>query len=296
MWFGGFHGSTYNVRKSPNGDLYLITGAGIARMVPGGSAELVLRFPVRIESQNLTINNPGQLDVNSHGALLFHSSTSAGDNRFFIHQNGETRQLLVLHPTAPTASIVDGRTVQSFDSFAFDDGGRVLAQIRFRGLAVPTLCVWDGTRWRLAVVPNETRVGEHLITGLPNFPRANGNRLFTGLSIPGGAVIAAEWKGEQWEVAVNNTTVMPNGQVANSVPLLDINTRGDLLFQFANGVVSMVVRRGGKLHQVHNFFRPTAEGDYLIRINAMDFRDDGTVYFLAVTAEDEIVLYEAQPL
>jgi hypothetical protein len=58
----------------------------------------------------------------------------------------------------------------------------------------------------------------------------------------------------------------------------------------------MVVRRDGKFQQVHDFFRPTTQGDWLIRINAMDLRDDGTVYFLAVTATDEVVLYQASPV
>ena len=50
------------------------------------------------------------------------------------------------------------------------------------------------------------------------------------------------------------------------------------------------------MHQVVNLFRPTAEGDYLARINSIDFRDDGTVYFLAGTVDDDLVLYEARPL
>jgi hypothetical protein len=61
-------------------------------------------------------------------------------------------------------------------------------------------------------------------------------------------------------------------------------------------VSSTVVRRGGRFRQVHYFFRPTPDGDFPIRINSMDFRDDGTVYFLAVTQDDEVVLYEARPL
>jgi len=242
------------------------------------------------------VNSPGQIDVNGVGSLLFQSSTSAGDNRIFTQINGQTKQLLILSPTASTASTMDGRIVQSLDSFAFDDTGRVLAQLRFRGLAVPALGLWDGDAWRIVAMPNETRVGEHLLTTLPNTPRASGTRLMSGLTVANGANIVAEWQPEGWAIVVNNSTLMPNGQVANNIPALDINARGDLLFQFANGVNSMVVRRGGKLYQVHNFFRPTPQGDFLIRINSMDLRDDGTVYFLAVTEEDEVVLYEARPL
>jgi hypothetical protein len=293
MWFGGSHGATYNVRKAPNGDIYFINGAGIARIVPGGSPELVLPFPLRIDS--LTVNNPGQFDVNAQGALLFHSSTSAGDNRFFVHQDGKTTQLLVLSPTAATASAISGRTVQSFDSFAFDATGRVLAQLRFRGLTGPTLAAWDGSQWTIAAIPNETRIGSQLVTGLPNIVRASGSTLAAALTVAGLNVVA-EWTGSSWSILLNTNTVMPNGQVANSVPALDVNARGDLLFQFSNGVNSIVVRSDGKLKQVHDSFRPTAEGDFLIRILSMDLRDDGTVYFMAVNAEDEVGLYEGRRL
>ena len=295
MWFGGSHGSTYNMRKAPNGDIYFINGAGIARISPGGSPQLVLPFPLRLEN-NLTVNTPGQLDVNGQGALLFHASTSAGDNRFFIYQDGQAKQLLVLSPTANTASVLDGRIVQSFDSFAFDDNGRVLAQLRFRGLAVPTLGLWDGNAWSIVAMPNVTRVGPHLVTNIPNMPRAAGRKLLVGLTVSGGQTIVAEWQAPGWEIVVNTSSIMPNGQVANSVPALDVNVRGDVLFQYGNGVNTMVVRRDNKLYQVHDFFRPTAQGDYLIRIMSMDLRDDGTVYFLAVTEEDEVVLYEGRPL
>ena len=117
-----------------------------------------------------------------------------------------------------------------------------------------------------------------------------------GLTIQTGSSIVTEWQPQGWAIMVNIDTVMPNGQVANSIPALDVNARGDLLFQFANGVNSMVVRRGDKMYQVHNFFRPTPEGEFLIRINSMDFREDGTVYFLAVTEDDEVVMYQARPL
>jgi len=145
-------------------------------------------------------------------------------------------------------------------------------------------------------MPNETRVGEHLLTTLPNTPRASGSRLMSGLTVANGSNIVAEWQPEGWATVVNISTEMPNGQVANSIGAIDINAGGDLLFQFANGVNSLAVRRGGKFYQVHNFYRPTPQGDFLLRMNSMDLRDDGTVYFLAVTQDDEVVLYEARPL
>lgn len=294
MWFGGFHGNTFNVRRAANGDLYFITGQGIARLVRGGSPELVLRFPLRIDT--LTVNNPGQLDVNANGDLLFHSSTSAGDNRLFLWSNGQARQLLVLSATAATATNLDGRIAASFDSFALTDTGQVMLSLRFRNVAVPVLHLWDGQTWIRLAEPNVTRVGSHLIAGIANLHRPGGSRLFAGLTIAGGGNILAEWTGNGWEIVVNNSSVMPNGQVANNVVNLTANRAGDVLFQQSNTNQFLHVRRGNQIRQVINLFRPTPEGDYLVRLNAIDFRDDGTVYFLAMTYDDETVLYEAKPI
>jgi hypothetical protein len=295
MWFGGSHGTTYNMRKAPNGDLYFTNGSGIARIVPGGTPELVIPFPLKIDS-TLTLNTPGQIDVNGNGAILFHGSTNLGDNRMFIWQNGQAKQLLILSSTASTASTLDGRIASSFDSFGIDDLGRVISVLRFRGLSVPVLGIYDGNSWTLAAIPNQTRIGTALVTGVPSFAKAVGSSLVAGLTVAPGLNLVAEWKSGNWSPLVNVDSIMPNGQNANSIASIDVNTRGDLLFQFANGANSMVVRRNGQLQQVHDFFRPTADGDWLIRINAMDLRDDGTVYFLAVTATDEVVLYQAAPL
>ncbi|MFO0367359.1 MAG: hypothetical protein ACK55F_22080 [Acidobacteriota bacterium] len=294
MWFGGFHGATYNLRRAPNGDLYFISGVGIGRVVRGGSPELILRFPLRIDT--LTVNNPGQFDVNGNGELLFHSSTSAGDNRIFLWSNGQARQLLVLSGTAATATTIDGRIVSSFDSFSLADTGQVLASLRFRNVGVPVLHHWNGQTWTRMAEPNVTRIGTHLVTGIANLTRVGGTRLFAGLNVASGGPILVEWKSGGWEILVNNSSVMPNGQVANAVVATDANRNGDVLFQQSNGNNFLLVRRGEEVRQVINFFRPTPDGDYLIRINAIDFRDDGTVYFLAMTYDDETVLYEAKPI
>ena len=99
-----------------------------------------------------------------------------------------------------------------------------------------------------------------------------------------------------WDLLVDVDAIMPNGQNMNSIAAVDVNRNGDALFQFANGVNTLVVRKGAKLNQVQNLFKPTPDGDWLIRINAMDLRDDGTVYFLAVNQDDDVVLYQATPV
>jgi len=294
MWYGGSHGSTFNIRKAANGDIYFINGLGIARIIPGGSPDMIIRFPLRVDT--LTVNNPGQFDVNSSGEIFFNSSTSAGDNRFFIWSKGEVRQLLIHSANATTATTLDGRIASGYDSFALSDTGRVLVSLRFRNVNVPVLYLWEGESWRLLAEPNVTQVGEHRVTGIANLHRVGGTRLFAGLTIAAGGNILAEWNGTAWAIVVNNSTIMPNGQVANSVANMDANRSGDVLFQQSNGNNFLLVRKGAEFQQVINLYRPTPQGDYLVRLNAIDFRDDGTVYFLAMTYDDETVLYEAKPI
>lgn len=296
MWFGGFTGSTGSIRKSPTGDIYVIIPSGIARLTDG-APELLVRFP--FVTGGITLNNPSQLEINSRGDILFQGSTSAGDNRMCIWSNGTVTQLVNLSTSAATASTLDGRIVSSFDSFALGDDGRVMASLRFRGLNVPVLYLYANQTWTRLAEPNLTQIGTHRVTGIANLHRTGAGRIFATLSVQAGGNIVAEWKGSDWEILVNISSVMPNGQVANSIANLEANRNGDLLFQQSNGNNFLLVRPANeptRIRQLINLYRPTPEGDYLVRINAIDFRDDGTVYFLAMTSLDETVLYEAKPL
>lgn len=298
MFYGGFHGGTANIRRSPNGDIYAILAAGVARISGNGNPELLIPFPLRVGT--FTYNLPSQIEVNAAGDVLLQGSTSAGDNRMYIWSNGNVTSILNLSATATTASTIDSRIASSFDSFAFGDDGRVMASLRFRNLGVPVLYQYANQTWTRLAEPNLTVVGPHRITGIANLHRTGSGRLFAALTIQAGGNILAEWKGNDWEILINNSSVMPNGQVANSVAALDSNRRGDLLFQQSNGGNNFLLVRPAdqpeKIRQVINLFRPTPDGDYLVRINTIDFRDDGTVYFLAMTTDDETVLYEAKPV
>ena len=298
MWYGAGIGNTSSMRKAPNGDIYVIVPAGIARITPGANPELLVRFPLR--DGTLTINNPGQLEVNANGDILFNSSTSAGDSRFYIWSNNNLSLVLTYSGTAASAMTIDNRIASGFDHFAITDDGKVLASLRFRNLSIPVLYVWESQKWTRTAEPNLTSIGNNRVTGITSLYRSGSGRIYAALTSQTGGNFLCEWKGDQWATLVDVSSVMLNGQVANSVSLLDANRRGDLLFQQSNGNNFLLVRPADAkantdFKQVINFFRPTAEGDYLVRLTAIDFRDDGTVYFLAINQNDETVLYQAQP-
>ena len=297
MWFGGSVGSISNMRKAPNGDVYFTNGLGIAKIGQDGAVQMVQSFPLKVDS-SLTINVPSGLDINSQGDVLFYAGTSAGDVRFCILPNGQPekiQQVLTYSPTASTATVINGQTVTTFDSFGLADDGRVIAALRFRNVATPSIAVWDGNAWTLAASVN-SKIGRHTVVSLPNLLRASGPHLMIAATVETGGNILAEWTGADWNVLLDVDTIMPSGQIANSVAAADLNRNGDALFQGSLSANSIIVRRGGQFRQVHNMFKQTPDGDWLIRLVSIDLRDDGTVYFLAVNQDDDIVLYQADPI
>jgi hypothetical protein len=62
---------------------------------------------------NLTVNTPGQIDINGAGTLLFQSSTSAGDNRIFQYRTGRRSSCWSSQRPRALASTIDGRIVRA---------------------------------------------------------------------------------------------------------------------------------------------------------------------------------------
>ena len=87
-----------------------------------------------------------------------------------------------------------------------------------------------------------------------------------------------------------------NVSLANSIGTFDVNRSGDVFAQCNTNSQVLVVKRAGKYHYIHALNELTADGDLIIRTTEYDIRDDGTVYFLGLTVNDEYVLYQARPI
>ena len=303
MWFGGStNNSNFNMRKSPTGDIYFTNGIGIGRVRAGTTEpELFLRTPFALPggAAGQNINAPFWVDANSRGEVLWVASTGAGDNRMYVTSpDGQSHRLVLTYSAATTtATVIDGKTVTGIDSYTIDDSGRVMMNVRFRNDLDPTAYLWDNGRFTFLAQANQSMIGGKPIAGVTNIFRAGGSRLFAQFSIVGGNQILCEWVGGAWKIVLDNTERLVHGQVINSVNAFDVNRNGDLLFLHSNGTPYLMVRKAdGKQLMVMNQFKPTPSGEYIIRFINVDFRDDGTVYFLGVNSDDEQVLYMARPL
>ncbi len=296
MYFGSsVNNSNWNARKAPNGDLYFTNGLGIGRVaVDSRTQELFLRFPMTLDG--VTVSAPFWVDANSRGDVFWTSGTGAGDNRLYVTRDGQHKLLLAYSATAATATTLDGRIASNVSSYTLDDDGRLMASMQFRGQPDNTIYLWDGQAWQLLARANETRIANQTVTAISNFLRAGGNRLFSMFQVAGARNIIAEWKGSAWEVVLNDSQVLPHGQVVNSVSLFDVNRSGDVFFQHSAGTPFLMVRKGDRYLKVANLFQATPAGEYILRVLGIDFRDDGTVYLLVMNSEDEQVLYQARPL
>jgi hypothetical protein len=295
MYFGSsVNNSTWNARKAPNSDLYFTHGLGLGRIAAGASSiELFLRFPLTLGG--VTVNAPFWVDANSRGDVFWTSSTSAGDNRLYLTRDGQHQLLLTYSAATATATTLDGRIASNVSSFTLDDSGRVMASMQFRNQPDNTIYLWNGQTWQFLARANETQIGGQTVTAISNVLRAGGNRLFSMFQVAGARNIIAEWKGA-WEVVLNDSQVLPHGQVVNSVSLFDVNRAGDVFFQHSAGTPFLMVRKGDRYLKVANLFRPATTGEYIIRVLGIDFRDDGTVYLLTITSDDEQVLYQGRPI
>ena len=296
MYFGSsVNNSNWNARKAPNGDLYFTHGLGLGRVAAGSTNnELFLRFNLTLDG--VTVFAPFWVDANSRGDVFWVASTSAGDNRLYVTRDGQHKLLLAYSAGTTTATTLDSRVVSNVSSYTLDDDGRLMASMQFRNQPDNTIYLWNGQNWQLLARANETRIAGQTITAISNVLRAGGNRLFSMFQVAGARNIIAEWKGAAWEVVLNDSQVLPHGQVVNSVSLFDVNRAGDVFFQHSAGTPFLMVRKGERYLKVANLFQPTPAGDYIIRVLGIDFRDDGTVYLLVINSEDKQVLYQARPL
>lgn len=281
--------SNTNARKAPNGDIYTsqTNGAGILR-VSGDQREFVLRPPIALET-GTTAGAPFSVTVNARGDLLWAASTNRGDQRLVMTREGKHTVLV-----SNNGSVVDGNTVLTWSNQVLDDTGRVMAILRFTDNST-ALYLWDDAGWKLAAMPDITQhLGRPVVT--IGAPRASADSFFSILNLSGLGNTLVKWRQDKWETAIATDEAIVTGHLANSIGTFDVNRSGDVFAQCNTNTQVLTVKRGARTYYVHALNEPTADGSYIVRTTEYDIRDDGTVYFLGLTTNDEYVLYQASPL
>ena len=277
-------------QRTPNGDLYAQLANGIGRYIDG-KWDLAIPIPTKID--DVTATNIARIAVNANGAIAWACNTDKGDIRIYLSQDGRHQLIATNGLYTQAGAVIDGQAVASFDDFFVDDLNRIFIRLRFRGATSPVLYVWSQGTWKLALKLFETPIAGRPVTGWTL--RAIGSRFFAILQNSAGAYVT-EWTSGGWQILLTPTDVMPTG-----IPLgaiynhFEPDAAGGMAFLGSAFPSNMLyVRKNNQTSTVLSTARRTADGDLLVNILSIDFRDDGGVWVLALNERSELVLYQAQ--
>ncbi len=266
----------WSVRKSPDGQIFF-AGAGIYTLDNG--------IPRKFSAARSNLIYP-----NGTGEVAWVISDQLG----LAGKPGSLLGNVFSSPPAGTTTSIEpfGR-VLAFGSIALDDVGRLLTGITFED-GRDTLAYWDGSSWRVVAIPGVTELSGRRIASIDRV-RAKGNHLYASFTMAGGLPSLAEWDGADWKVLLPPGFVLPNGLAALTISRFDPNRNEEIAIR-ASGTysyVAVLTKSGLKL--VYDSVAKPPEETYA-SLGELDFRDDGTVYFLTFDAYDRQRLLMAKPL
>ncbi len=278
-----------------NGDMYgLIDNLGIARY-SSGKWDLARAFNSKLPD-GVTAYQPYRIAANNTGGLAWEGGTDKGDTRIYLAR-GTQVDLICSNgqSTDKTGAVIDGLPVYSCDDFWLDDSGRMFLRLHFQGEPAQRTYVWTEGTYQLAAQIGKTTVNGRAVLSV-NQLRAVGTHLYGVLGTDAGTSLL-EWGDSGWTTMFTPYSILPTGFYLSSVSLVEGNVNGDLIFQsYSYPSNGMYIRRGGKLATVFTNAHRTADGDFLVNLQSIDIREDGTIYLLALNELDEMVLYQATPI
>ncbi|MBL8213715.1 MAG: hypothetical protein JNK87_23555 [Bryobacterales bacterium] len=285
-----------DARKAPGGDVFVsqTNGQGMYR-IRGGAPEFVQRAGYALEA-GTTGNAPQNvIATNSHGGLLWQASTNRGDTRLFQTGDGGVRPIATNSVYAPQAFEVDGKTVTGWADMAMDDNGRVMGRFTFRDGSPTAFYLYSDGVWRHVATAGETMHNGSLVVGISQV-RSAGDAFYAIFNLQGLGNHLVRWRSGGFETVLHVSEPLVTGHLVGSVGNYDVNRKGEVVAQCNPSPQVLVVKKGNQTQYIHMLNELTPDGDLLTRTSDFDIRDDGTVYFLAMTVMDEYVLYKATPV
>jgi len=270
-----------------SGSVYRYDNNGIQTFLPNG-----LKLPGGLTSLGNTVrvsDTKGNLVVAADIAPPGAARTTA----YYRFDGATFSEILRLR--VPTSN---GLTFDQVNAIYLDESGRVAFNGRLTGQTQDSAYVFSNGR-----VERFLPAGRMEVAGVSysNFAlrAGRGNRFYGFANVPGGSDQAIiEHAGERWEATFGNQNSMPDGSSNNGIGAWDANANGDVVFltQSATPLALNVRTASGELRQVLSFLEPTPAGDYIRSITDIDFRNDGSIYFMASETTGRFAIYVAEPV
>lgn len=301
-YFNGLSGAI----RSPSGDLYFSTGAGVYKLA-NGKTEKVIGVPFAVSTGSFGTFNVnwvqgGSTAANNNGMLVLAVNADNGRNLLVSISGGKSALLARMGGTDPTPSPSGGffENTNWNNSFAVDQQGRVMAYFNVRN-GPSGLFIYENGAWRSAGTFRDIRF-DGLQPDSINSVQAAGPKFIAAFNIPNNGSTIAEYVDGKWNQLMKRGDVMPNGPEINFINgNFAANARGDIACQvYTNGGFSVLMRTADGVNRlVYNVGDVTEAGDIFAGNNVgfeLDLRDDRRLYFISTSIYDQQVLYLAEPL
>lgn len=233
--------------------------------------------------------------VNAGGHIAFTGWHQTESNRIFLRGAGADVRSIATSADNPDflTQTADGRTIRNWWEFAIDSQQRVMARM-FTVEGPWGLYLYDGDAWQPAAVVGEMSIDNYRVENVGT-PRAIGGRFVADFQVDGYNHVYAEYVGGRWNVLLSPREA---GIAGEPDPFLggdfDINAQGSVLFPFfGNGGPTLGVHSNGETRIVARTLDLGPDGAAILDFQDLDLRDDGSLFFTAIDANDRAVLFAA---
>jgi hypothetical protein len=293
---GWFYEGNQDVRRNGDGDLFVSTDQSITQIGAAGST-LLGHFPQRAASGG-NLNTGFQVAANSAGGVALVGGTSFGVQHLSILSNGIANPVAWLGSAAPyrTASPGGGFFLNSND-IGVDENGTVYASLNVSGGPNGLFAYTASGGWKSLLKIGDPYDGRN-VTNI-NQIRAGRNACFALIQTTNGLSHIARYQSGAWTDVVNYGDSLPTGGLVYGIGTYDINR---------NGAIAVVLNGPGGVQYLTYIngtdWRPVADnshiisssGELLLTFFQIALNDDGRIFLTSISDQDQLVLYEFDPL
>jgi hypothetical protein len=292
---GWFYEGNQDVRRNGDGDLFVSTDQSITQIGAAGST-LLAHFPQRGAGGNL--NTGFQVAANSGGVVALTGGTNFGVQHLSILSNGIANPIAWLNGSAPyrTSSPGGGYFLSSSD-IGVDENGTVYASLNVSGGSNGLFAYTAKSGWTTLLKVGDPYDGRN-VTSIGQI-RAGKNACFAIIQTTNGLSHLARYQNGSWSDIVNYGDSLPAGGLVSYIGTYDINRNGAVAVVLnGNGGVQYLTYINGTDWRiaVDNDHIIASTGELLLTFFQVALNDDGRIFLTSISDQDQLVLYEFDPI
>jgi hypothetical protein len=291
---GWFYEGNEDVRRNSDGDLFVSTDQSITWIGPSGST-LLAHFPQRAAGGSLYTGY--QVAANSQGIVAVTGGTSFGVTHVSILNNGTATPIAWLgSSTTYQTAAPSGGTFSSSNDIGVADDNTIYASLRVNNGPDGIFSWVPGTGWTSILRIGDPFDGRN-VTSISNL-RVAGTACFALIGTTNGLTHLSRYQSGAWTDIVSYGDTIPAGGLVVSISAFDVNRKGAVAVKLygSGGVQYLSYINKTDFRVAANSSYPVSTGEVLVNIFQVSINDDGRIFATAINAQDQMVLYEFDPL